>query len=131
MARCAAPKRPAAPRVAIRGRGRAGKALARSLAGAGVRVAWIRRTARPAAFDVLVLAVPDDAITRESARLLRSGASARCAMHLSGALPAEILRGWRKTGAGVVSSIPSARSPERPEKRRPAPTSRSRGIPPP
>ena len=109
MPRTASPKRPAAGfRVAIRGRGRAGRALARALAAARVPVAWISRASgtRPEAFDLLVLAVPDDAIEEESARLVRAGARARCAMHLSGALPSEALRRWRKTGAAVVSFHP-------------------------
>ncbi len=107
MPRPASPKRPSALRVAIRGRGRAGRALHRALAGAAIRVSWVpRRSARPASFDVLVLAVPDDAIAAESDRLLRAGARARCAMHLSGALPAGILAGWRRTGGAAVSFHP-------------------------
>jgi predicted short-subunit dehydrogenase-like oxidoreductase (DUF2520 family) len=103
----APPKRSAALRVAIRGRGRAGRALGRALAAAAIPVAWVPRRAAPGAvFDVLVLAVPDDAIAGESERLLGAGARARCAMHLSGALPAEILGKWRRTGSVVVSFHP-------------------------
>ncbi|HET9795353.1 MAG TPA: DUF2520 domain-containing protein, partial [Thermoanaerobaculia bacterium] len=106
MPRSAPTKRSPAPRVAIRGRGRAGRALARALSAAGVPVRWVPRRPRPATYDVLVLAVPDDAIARESVRLLRSGVRAGCAMHLSGALAADALREWRKTGAVVVSFHP-------------------------
>jgi predicted short-subunit dehydrogenase-like oxidoreductase (DUF2520 family) len=107
MPRSAPPKRPPAPGVAIRGRGRAGRALGRALSAAGIRVSWVPRAAvRTPSFDVLVLAVPDDAIALESRRLLRAGAAARCAMHLSGALAADVLREWRKTGGAVVSFHP-------------------------
>jgi len=107
MPSAAPPKRPAPLRVAIRGRGRAGRALARALAAAGIPVSFVpRRAGRTASFDVLVLAVPDDAIAAESDRLLRAGARARCAMHLSGALPAGILAGWRRTGSAAVSFHP-------------------------
>ena len=102
------PKRsPANLRVAIRGRGRAGRALERALREAGIPVSWIPRSRpRPAAYDFVVLAVPDDAVAAESARLIRAGIRARAAMHLSGALPAAVLRGWKRTGTALVSFHP-------------------------
>lgn len=96
-------------RVAIRGRGRAGRALARALAGARIPVAWIPRgAARPPGRpeDLIVLAVPDDAIAAESERLAALGWRCRVAMHLSGALPAEAAAAWRRTGSAVVSFHP-------------------------
>jgi predicted short-subunit dehydrogenase-like oxidoreductase (DUF2520 family) len=102
-----AARRPARLRVGIRGRGRAGTALARALVPAGADVAWIPgRSTRPGAFDLLVLAVPDDMIEAESKRLVRAGVRARCAIHLSGALPSEALRAWSRTGAATVSFHP-------------------------
>src|SRR5512146_2530857 len=54
---------PASARVAIRGRGRAGRALARALGDAGIPAAFVPRSRpRPAPLDLLVLAVPDDAV---------------------------------------------------------------------
>jgi len=103
------PARRSRPAVAIRGRGRAGKALARALAGAGIIVAWLSRKSRsttPRPLDIVILAVPDDAIAAESERLVRAGYRARFAMHLSGALGAEALSAWRKTGGFVVSFHP-------------------------
>ena len=98
---------PPAFRVAIRGRGRAGAALARSLRAAGATVAWLPRRGAPRGpFDLVVLAVPDDAIAEESARLRRAGVGTRCVMHLSGALPSSLLRNWQRTGAAVVSFHP-------------------------
>jgi len=96
-------------RVAIRGKGRAGRALARALAAAGIPVVWIpRRGGRPPRRpeDLVVLAVPDDRIAAESERLSDRGWRARIVMHLSGALPAEAAAAWRRTGASVVSFHP-------------------------
>jgi predicted short-subunit dehydrogenase-like oxidoreductase (DUF2520 family) len=96
-------------RVAIRGRGRAGKALARGLAARGISVAWIprgRRRAPARAEDVVVMAVPDDAIAAESERLVAAGWRARIALHLSGALPADAAGAWRRSGAAVASFHP-------------------------
>ena len=96
-------------RVGIRGRGRAGRALARALAGAGIPVSWLPRRTRGKtlrAYDLIVIAVPDDAIPAESQRLVAAGFEAPTVMHLSGALPAEAAAAWRKTGAAVVSFHP-------------------------
>lgn len=106
-----APPQALASRVAIRGRGRAGKALARALKSAGIPVVWVPprggpRNAPPP-FDVIFIAVPDDGITAESRRLVASGYRARCAMHLSGALPARSgLSPWKESGASVASFHP-------------------------
>jgi predicted short-subunit dehydrogenase-like oxidoreductase (DUF2520 family) len=96
-------------RVAIRGKGRAGRALARALAAAEIPVVWIPRAGgrspkRPE--DLVVLAVPDDRIAAESERLAARGWRSRVVMHLSGALPAEAAAAWRRTGASVVSFHP-------------------------
>jgi predicted short-subunit dehydrogenase-like oxidoreductase (DUF2520 family) len=96
-------------RVAIRGRGRAGRALARALVAAGISVAWIprgRRRAPARVEDLVVMAVPDDAIAAESERLVAQGWRARVALHLSGALRADAARAWRVTGAAVASFHP-------------------------
>src|SRR5512135_151459 len=80
-------------RVGILGLGRAGRALRNSLRAAGHSVAGLHRGAAPPRekLDLLVLAVPDDAIRRESGRLARGGARCRVAMHLSGALDSSSL----------------------------------------
>lgn len=100
-------------RLVLVGPGRAGLALARSWAGVGGRVELVARDARgaeraggeifegdvslralddgrPLAGDVLVLAVPDDAIAA-AASSVAPRASCRFAFHLSGALTARAL----------------------------------------
>jgi len=96
-------------RVGIRGNGRAGRAVARALAGAGIPVSWLPRRSRGRVrreYDVIVIAVPDDAIAAESERLVAAGFRARTVMHLSGAVPAKAAAAWRRTGAAVVSFHP-------------------------
>lgn len=107
-----ATSRPSAlpPRIGIRGRGRAGKALARALSAAGVSPVWISRKggrAPSVPFDVVFLAVPDDAIGAESRRLVDRGIRARCVLHLSGALAAApALAAWRRKGSAIASFHP-------------------------
>jgi len=97
-------------RIGIRGRGRAGRALARALSAAGASPVWISRAwkrspSRP--FDVIFLAVPDDAIAAESRRLVGQGTRARCVLHLSGALPAApALAAWKARGSAIASFHP-------------------------
>ncbi len=103
--------KPAPPRrlrVGILGLGRAGKALRNSLREAGHSVARLSRGGAPPRgdLDLIVLAVPDDAIRGESRRLARQGARCRIAMHLSGALDSSALAALGKTGASVVSFHP-------------------------
>jgi len=96
-------------RVGIRGKGRAGRALARALTGVGIPVSWLPRRSRGSGrreYDIIVIAVPDDAIAAESERLVAAGFRARTVMHLSGAVPAHAAAAWRKTGAALVSFHP-------------------------
>jgi predicted short-subunit dehydrogenase-like oxidoreductase (DUF2520 family) len=104
----AKPARRTRLRVGLLGLGRAGRAFRNSLRAAGHSVIRLRRGARPpaAALDLIVLAVPDDAIAAESRRLARAGAACGIAMHLSGALDSSALSALAKTGAGAVSFHP-------------------------
>lgn len=112
--------------LAIVGPGRAGRALARSWisAGGGVREVLGRDLASAARFafeigqgrplsisdasfdcDLLVLAVPDDAI-ESAAGKLAGRVSCRVAFHLSGARSADLLSPFRKYGAAAGSLHP-------------------------
>ncbi len=109
--------------LAIVGPGRAGKAFARSWLGAGGRIAAViaRRSgsesgiqgvpvagAQDPSFppvDVLVLAVPDDAIEAVATRL-SDRLTCRYAFHLSGALPAGALAALYARGARIGSLHP-------------------------
>lgn len=86
-------------RLLLVGKGRAGTSLehALTLAGAAPDLWWSRRDggdiAELPAADVVVLAVADDAIAAVAGGLaLRPSASEEVWLHLSGALPADILR---------------------------------------
>jgi predicted short-subunit dehydrogenase-like oxidoreductase (DUF2520 family) len=111
-------------RLAMAGPGRAGRAFARSWSAAGARVSTvILREAAPLApelagaavatisdgrlpdCDILVLAVPDDAIGAVAAALAPR-ISCRLAFHLSGALGSEALAALRSRGASVGSLHP-------------------------
>ena len=112
-------------RLALAGPGRAGRAFARSWTAAGGRVATvIPRDSAPASApelaganvatisggrlpdcDILVLAVPDDAIEAVAAALAPK-ISCRLAFHLSGALGSEALAALRSAGASVGSLHP-------------------------
>ncbi len=105
------------------GPGRAGRAFARSWRAAGGRIAAIiarRSGAEPRVegvpvagvedrsfppIDILVLAVPDDAIEAVATRL-SDRLTCRHAFHLSGALPAEVLAALRAKGARIGSLHP-------------------------
>ncbi len=69
-------------RAAVIGRGRVGSALIRAWETSEIRVT------EPEEADILVICVPDDAIGEVSARF-----AGRAMAHVSGALPASILRG--------------------------------------
>ena len=96
-------------RVALVGPGRAGRAFARSWTGAGGHIATvIRRGPRESTYapcDVVVLAVPDDAIASVAAELA-SRVPCRFALHLSGALGSEVLAPFARAGAEVASVHP-------------------------
>ncbi len=112
-------------RVALAGPGRAGRAFARSWTRAGGRIATVigRRPeasehpelagAASASYsdrrfpdcDILVLAVPDDAI-EEMAASLATRIACRLAFHLSGALASDALAALRARGASVASLHP-------------------------
>ncbi len=110
--------------VVLAGAGRAGAAFARSWRAAGGSIARIivRDAAKalppdlegtPRASsespgpscDVLVLAVPDDAIARIAAELAPRLACG-CAIHLSGALSSDVLQPFAERGAAVASVHP-------------------------
>ena len=116
------------PSLALVGPGRAGRAFARSwLAAGGALAAVVARdpdAARGAAAalgagvpfaadelpprlegDVLVLAVPDDALSA-SARSVAGRSAALFAFHLSGALPADEIGALRESGRAVGSLHP-------------------------
>ncbi len=75
--------------------------------------------------DVVIIAVPDDAVGRVAAGLARSGVSwaGRFVFHTSGLLPARVLEPLRKRGALVASVHPVQSFP-----RKDAPPSIFRGI---
>jgi predicted short-subunit dehydrogenase-like oxidoreductase (DUF2520 family) len=110
--------------LTLAGPGRAGRAFLRSWATAGGRVAQIVahtpekargsypgaalrgfREDRFDATDLLILAVPDDAI-RDCARALAGRLRCAFAFHLSGALGADALDPLRRAGASVASLHP-------------------------
>lgn len=110
--------------LVLAGAGRAGAAFARSWKAAGGSIARVigRDSARPLptglegtprvsvqssgpACDVLVLAVPDDAIARIAAELAPR-LSCGCAVHLSGALSSAVLQPFAERGAAVASVHP-------------------------
>jgi len=75
--------------------------------------------------DVVIIAVPDDAVGRVAAGLARSGVSwaGRFVFHTSGLLPAHVLEPLRKRGARIASVHPVQSFP-----RKDAPASIFRGI---
>ncbi|MBE3111353.1 MAG: DUF2520 domain-containing protein [Acidobacteria bacterium] len=75
--------------------------------------------------DVVIIAVPDDAVGRVAAGLARSGVSwaGRFVFHTSGLLPARVLEPLRKRGARIASVHPVQSFP-----RKDAPASIFRGI---
>jgi predicted short-subunit dehydrogenase-like oxidoreductase (DUF2520 family) len=75
--------------------------------------------------DVVIIAVPDDAVGRVAAGLARSGMSwaGRFVFHTSGLLPARVLEPLRKRGAHIASVHPVQSFP-----RKDAPASIFRGI---
>lgn len=112
-----------ANRVALVGPGRAGRAFARSWTSAGGRIASVVGhkpqesgdisglpvlSVETSAFepcDVVVLAVPDDAVSSVATRLA-GRLPCRYALHLSGALGSEALAPFASTGAEVASLHP-------------------------
>ncbi|HTY41577.1 MAG TPA: DUF2520 domain-containing protein [Thermoanaerobaculia bacterium] len=114
---------PSADTLALVGPGRAGRALARAWKKAGGKLAWVLARRPEAASglgadavfgpdqpvlppcDMLVLAVPDDAV--EAVAVGLSGrARCRFAFHLAGALGSESLAPLRRSGASVASLHP-------------------------
>ncbi|MEW5761872.1 MAG: Rossmann-like and DUF2520 domain-containing protein [Bacillota bacterium] len=119
----------AKPVVAVIGAGRAGSALALALAGAGYRVAGVASrtpasaarlagrlgcpaTTRPEeitrAGNVVLIAVPDRAVGDVAADVAARGGFGRGqkVLHVSGALPAEVLAPARAAGAAVGALHP-------------------------
>jgi predicted short-subunit dehydrogenase-like oxidoreductase (DUF2520 family) len=78
----------------------------RRLIGAGRAAASLGASSRPG--DVVIIAVPDDAVRRAAAALARSGVdwSGRTVFHTSGLLPARVLAPLRARGARAASLHP-------------------------
>lgn len=96
-------------RVGVLGRGRAARAFVAALAALRPRITFLgrRSPARPPRdLDLLVLAVPDDAIAPAAERLARKGVRAPWALHFSGALGAEVLEPLTGGGARALSFHP-------------------------
>ena len=95
----------------------------RRIIGRGTAVAGLGGTARLG--DVVIIAVPDNAVGRVAAGLARSGVSwaGRFVFHTSGLLPARVLEPLRKRGARIASVHPVQSFP-----RKDAPASIFRGI---
>jgi predicted short-subunit dehydrogenase-like oxidoreductase (DUF2520 family) len=96
----------------------------RRIIGRGRAAAGLVGTARPG--DVVIIAVPDDAVGRVAAGLARSGVTSwagRFVFHTSGLLPARVLEPLRKRGARIASVHPVQSFP-----RKDAPPSLFRGI---
>lgn len=79
---------------------------ARRIVGAGRASAALGRAAEPG--DVVIIAVPDDAVGTAAAALARSGAgwAGRTVFHTSGLLPARVLDPLREKGARTASLHP-------------------------
>jgi predicted short-subunit dehydrogenase-like oxidoreductase (DUF2520 family) len=96
-------------RVALVGPGRAGRAFARSWTEAGGSIATVigrgPRESSYAACDIVVLAVPDDAVAAVAAELAPR-LPCRLALHLSGAFGSEVLAPFARAGAAVASLHP-------------------------
>ena len=97
-------------RVAILGAGRLGGALARALEVAGAEVTLVsgRRTERAPDAPLLLLAVPDQALSEVAARLASAEPAARAgvALHLAGALDSSVLAPLARRGFSVGSCHP-------------------------
>jgi predicted short-subunit dehydrogenase-like oxidoreductase (DUF2520 family) len=95
----------------------------RRIIGRGKAAASLGGTARPG--DIVIIAVPDDAVGRVAAGMARSGVTwaGRFVFHTSGLLPARVLEPLRKRGASIASVHPVQSFP-----RKDAPSSIFRGI---
>ncbi len=95
----------------------------RRIIGAGRAAVTIGRTARPG--EVVVLAVPDEAVAGVAASLAGSGPGwdGRTVLHTSGVLPADALRPLKRRGARIGSLHPVQTFP-----RKDVPASVFRGI---
>ncbi len=96
---------------------------ARGIIGAGRASAAIGRAAKPG--DVVILAVPDDAVGAAAAALARTGGdwTGRAVLHTSGLLPARVLDPLREKGARTASLHPVQTFP-----RKDAPAAAFKGI---
>jgi len=95
----------------------------RRIIGRGKAASGLGRTSLPG--DIVIIAVPDDAVGRVAAGLARSGVTwaGRIVFHTSGLLPARALEPLRKRGASIASVHPVQSFP-----RKDAPPSIFRGI---
>ncbi|HSA95160.1 MAG TPA: Rossmann-like and DUF2520 domain-containing protein [Acidobacteriota bacterium] len=86
---------------------------ARRIVGAGRASASLSRESKPG--EVVIIAVPDDAIAAAAAALARSGAgwTGRTVLHTSGLLPARVLDPLRKKGARAASLHPAQAFPRK------------------
>ncbi len=89
--------------LAIVGRGKVGRALARAIRGAGGQVSMLRGdVARPrSTLRIFVLCVPDDAIAEVAARLAPRIDADSIVLHCAGARGTDELDACRATGAAV------------------------------
>lgn len=108
--------------VVIAGRGRVGRGLARSLQKAGVEVTLVSgRASEPGAFqaaDVVVLAVPDDAIAACAERIAPELSRGTAVLHCAGARDAGELAACRAAGmhVGVMHPLASFADAQHPPK---------------
>jgi predicted short-subunit dehydrogenase-like oxidoreductase (DUF2520 family) len=95
------------PSLTLVGPGRAGRAFVRGwlAAGGSVRVVGREEVSSPISSDVVVLAVPDDAVPSVAA-VIAPSARCRFAFHLSGALVSEAIAPLRGSGAAIGSFHP-------------------------
>jgi len=94
------------PSLTLVGPGRAGRAFVRSWLAAGGSVQVVgREDPSPISSGVVVLAVPDDAISTVAA-VIAPSTRCRLAFHLSGALVSEAIAPLRGSGAAIGSFHP-------------------------
>ncbi len=90
--------------VVIVGRGRVGRALAAGLKGQAVKVSTLGRaltTSRIATADLVILAVPDDAIAKTAKAITPSLKRGVVVVHCAGALGLDLLQAPRQAGAAI------------------------------
>ena len=97
------------PRVAIHGRGKVGRALARALRAGGVEVRLRSgRSAKVSEGELVILAIPDGAIAEAATRIASRCARAKpvAVAHCAGALGASVLDELARAGVPVAQMHP-------------------------